>query len=128
LPQGPFLALDDEEALPLDDEEAFLPRLAVVHRARLARLEDVDANADLHVLERDEVTARAELLVREPRELADVLDVPVSHAGSSRRTSRWDEPARRIPRSRRPRSTRTRRHTTCTAARARRRTACRCPA
>src|SRR5581483_11837576 len=100
LPQRPFLALDDEQALALDDEEPLLFRLAVIERARLARLEDVDARAELDVLlERDEEAPRAELLVDEPRELADVPDVPLSHAGSSSRTSRSAAPASRTPRS-----------------------------
>ena len=45
--QVPFLLLDDEEALAGEHEEVLLLRLGVVEAARLPRLEDVEAEAEL---------------------------------------------------------------------------------
>ena len=45
--QPALLAVEDEDALPGDDEEVLLIRLAVVHAVRLAGLEHGDAEADL---------------------------------------------------------------------------------
>lgn len=45
-PQPPFLALDDQERLAGENEEALLVVLVVVHRHGLARLEDADVEAD----------------------------------------------------------------------------------
>ena len=76
--QASLLAVDDQEALPREDEERLLGLLAVVLGVRLAGLEDVDVDAEvreplLAVVERDVGAGAVEL----PRErLADVYDEP----------------------------------------------------
>jgi hypothetical protein len=47
LPQRPFLPLDDRECLAREHEEVLLVGLPVVHRHRLARLEDGESDAEL---------------------------------------------------------------------------------
>src|SRR3954467_5808215 len=47
--QAPLLALHDEQAFAAEHEEVLLIRLAVVHRARLPRLENVEPDAELRV-------------------------------------------------------------------------------
>ena len=98
--------LDDQQALAAQDEEVLLIGLAVVHGAGLARLENVDLEADLRVLLHLELrslldeaavglkgAARTEDIVPHPRDVADVEHKPAvplrdeSSAVSARRAS-----------------------------------------
>ena len=88
----PFLLLDDEEALAGENEEILLLGLGVIQAARLPRLEDVEAEAELR--EEDLLQLRA---------LAQRWTVCLERSSASR--SR-DSP----PRPRRRRSGRTSRH------------------
>src|SRR5215831_3922609 len=87
--QAPFLSFDDQEALAPQDEEILLIRLTVVERARLARLEDVQLEAELRVVSDLELwsfvgdapvgletTPRAEDVVQHPCRLAGVEHEP----------------------------------------------------
>ncbi len=47
LPQLPLLLLDDQERLTVEDEKVLLVSFPVVHRVRLARVEDDQIDAEL---------------------------------------------------------------------------------
>jgi hypothetical protein len=47
LPERPFLTLDEQQRVARDDEEVLLVRFPVIHPDRLARAEDVEADAEL---------------------------------------------------------------------------------
>ena len=113
---------------PLEHEEVLLIRFAVVHRARLARLEHVEPDAELRMLLHVElgslageaavgleVAARAEDVVAHPADVRGVDDEPavvlrdeagagvdearlLRHAGSSRRRARSGAAGRRTTR------------------------------
>src|SRR4051794_7518063 len=82
--QVPVLALDQEQALAVEDEEVLLVRLAVVAASGLARLEDGDREAELRpalqvlVLEHAGVAERG---ARHPVGVADVDDEPALARG-----------------------------------------------
>jgi hypothetical protein len=92
-PKLPFLAFDEQQALPGEDEKPFLVGLRVVEPARLSRVEHLERQADLGELVRGEVRAPAkdrraafedasgsERVVREPRRMPQVDDEPaVAH-------------------------------------------------
>ena len=83
LPHAPLLPLDDRDALALQDEEALLRVLRVVHAVRLARVQDVHAEAEVgrgrgRRLERAE---DAVALGRLPRDLGEVEDPPAGVGG-----------------------------------------------
>src|SRR3954447_1003484 len=78
LAHDPLLTLNDQAALTLEDHERLLIRLGVVHRVRLARPQDVDADSVVRkacalALEVD-VLAGLRVLVRQ--RLGDVHDEP----------------------------------------------------
>ena len=50
-PEEPLLTLDEQRALPGQHEEVLLLRLGVVEAVRLARLQDVESDAQLRELE-----------------------------------------------------------------------------
>ena len=87
--QPPLLAFNEQQAFAAQNEEVLLIRLAVVHGAGRARLEDVQLEADLRVLLYLELrplpyeaavglkaAARAEDVVAHPRRVADVKHEP----------------------------------------------------
>ena len=87
--QPPLLAFNEQQTFAAQNKEVLLIRLAVVHGAGLARLEDVELEADLRVLLYVELrpllyeaavglkaAARAEDVVAHPRRVADVEHEP----------------------------------------------------
>jgi hypothetical protein len=78
-----LLALDDEEALTCEYQETLLVVLPVVHGHRLARVEDVEVDAEL--LERSlafEVAGRAKRPIIAPASLAGIEHEPAIAVGN----------------------------------------------
>ena len=75
--ERPLLALDQQQALALEDEEVLLLVLAVVHARRLAGLKDADVDPELRELRLRALEARerAEVAV-EPARLLRVQHEP----------------------------------------------------
>src|SRR5207244_13402410 len=91
-PEEPLLTLDEQPALPGQHEESFLLRLGVVEAVRLARLQDVESDAELRELGRPalEGALRARrllfaLLRRQPRGVPHVHDEPAVAGGCEAR-------------------------------------------
>ena len=55
--QEPLVAVDDRDALAVEDEKVLLDRLAVIAAVRLARLHDLD----VHACVREPIPARLEV-------------------------------------------------------------------
>ena len=88
--EPPLLALDDQQALAREDEEALLVILAVVHRHRLPRPDDAEIEAELvEVHATLEVAVHTELAAVEPLHVTDVPDEP-AHSGSQPSTAPTD--------------------------------------
>ena len=82
--QRPFFALDDEHAVTVEEKEVLLLALAVIHRHRLARLQDVQVDAEL--LESGVVALEAAVLAERavgPLGVSGVEHEPVGHDWSS---------------------------------------------
>ena len=85
-----LLTLDDQGGGAIEDEEAFLVRLAVVHRHHVTRLHDADVDAELRpMLATLEQAHGGASLAVEPHGVAGIEDEPVAaHRANVNRAGR----------------------------------------